>query len=249
MSLLLATPSASLTPVLPVLSSRGLSSTLATARGALMLPLDTELATESPSPPPLRTATTCTDMSLLPVTPSASLTPVLPDLSSRGLSSIPATARGPLMPMLTTVPSPLLRTATMSTATSSPPSTPSASPTPASADLTSRSLVSTLASTTVATTARGPLSPSTEEWLSTPDMLFLPLRGLLRVLALDMATATATAMVSTATARGPLTLTTELLPLPTLSTRPTLVTLDLTSRCLAFTPGSATATEATSTKD
>merc|ERR1719400_1640803 len=212
-----------------------------------MLLTDMASVTESLSPPPLRTATTFTDMSWPLDTPSASLTPVLPDLSSRGLSSTLATARGPLMPMLTTVPSPLLRTATTSTATSSPPSTPSASPTPASAVLTSRSLVSTLASTTVATTARGPLSPSTEEWLSTPDMLFLPLRGLLRVLALDMATATA--MVSTATARGPLTLTTELLPLPTLSTRPTLATLDLTSRCLAFTPGSATATEATSTKD
>merc|ERR1711970_813048 len=191
-----------------------------------MLLTDMASVTELPSPPPLRTATTFTDMSW-PLD----------------------TARGLLMPMLTTVPSPLLRTATTSTATSTPPSTPSASPTPASADLTSRSLVSTRASTTVATTARGPLSPSTEEWLSTPDMLFLPLRGLLRVLALDMATATATAMVSTATARGPLTLTTELLPLPTLSTRPTLATLDLTSRCLAFTPESATATEATSTKD
>merc|ERR1712055_1021549 len=179
-----------------------------------MLPLDTELDMESPSPPPLRTATTFTDMSWPLDTPSASLTPVLPDLSSRGLSSTLATARGPLMPMLTTVPSLLLRTATTSTATSTPPSTPSASPTPASADLTSRSLVSTPASTTVATTARGPLSPSTdtEEWLSTLDVPSLPLRGLLRVSALD----TATAMVSTATARGPLTPTTELLPLPTL---------------------------------
>merc|ERR1719339_311034 len=209
--------------------------------------MDMESVTELPFPPPLRTVTMCTDMSLLPVMPSASLTPVLPDLSSRGPSSTPATARGPLMPMLTMVPSPLLRTATTSTATSTPPSTPSASPTPASADLTSRSLVSTPASTTVATTARGPLSPSTdtEEWLSTLDVLSLPLRGLLRVSALDTATDT----VSTATARGPLTLTTELLPLLTLSTRPTLATLDLTSRCLAFTPGSATATEATSTKD
>merc|ERR1719370_1133823 len=156
------------------------------------------------------------DMSWPLDTPSASLTPVLPDLSSRGLSSTLATARGLLMPMLTTVPSPLLRTATTSTATSTPPSTPSASPTPALADLTSRFLVSTLASTTVATTARGPLSPSTvmEEWLSTLDVLSLPLRGLLRVSALD----TATDMVSTATARAPLTPTTELLPLPTLST-------------------------------
>merc|ERR1711970_1243276 len=158
-------------------------------------------------------------------TPSASLTLVLPDLSSRGLSSTPATARGALMPMLPTVPLPLFRTATTSTDTSTPPSTPSASPTPASADLTSRSLVSTPASTTVATTARGPLSPSTEELLSTLDALSLPLRGLLRVSALD----TATAMGSTATARGPLMPTTELLPLPTLSTRPTLATLDLTS--------------------
>merc|ERR1711911_302816 len=213
------------------------------ARGALMLLTDMASVTELPSPPPLRTATTFTDMSWPLDTPSASPTPVLPDLSSRGLSSTLATARGPLMPMLTTVPSPLLRTATTSTATSSPPSTPSASPTQASADLTSRSLVSTLASTTVATTARGLLSPSTdtEEWLSTLDVLFLPLRGLLRVSALDPATD----MVSTATARGPLTPTTELLPLPTLSTRPTLATLDLTSRCLAFTPGSPTATEAT----
>merc|ERR1711970_1177028 len=134
-------------------------------------------------------------------TPSASLTLVLPDLSSRGLSSTLATARGLLMPMLTTVPSPLLRTATTSTATSTPPSTPSASTTPASADLTSRSLVSTPASTTVATTARGPLSPSTEEWLSTLDMLCLPLTGLFRVSALDTATA-----MDTATARGPLSL-------------------------------------------
>merc|ERR1712181_200129 len=127
--------------------------------------------------------------------------------------------------------------------TSSLPSTPSASPIPVSADLTSRSPVSTLASTTVASTARGPPSPSTEEWLSTLDVLSLPLRGPLRVSAL------ATDTDSAATARGPLTPTTELLPLPTLSTRPTLATLDLTSRCLAFTPGSATATEATSTKD
>merc|ERR1712106_643019 len=67
---------------------------------------------------------------------------------------------------------------------------------------TSRSPVSTPASTTVATTARGPLSPSTdtEEWLSTLDTPFLPLTGLLRVSALD------TAMGSTATARGPLSL-------------------------------------------
>merc|ERR1711970_998648 len=240
-------------PGLPPASSPDPPSTEPTAtvsaRGAPMLPSDMESVTESPSPPLLRTATTCTDMSLPLDTPSASFILVLPDLSSRGLSFTPATARGALMPMLPTVPLPLLRTATTSTATSTLPSTPSASPTPASADLTSRSLVSTPASTTVATTARGPLSPSTEELLSTLDALSLPLRGLLRVLALDMATATATAMVSTAMARGPLTLTTELLPLPTLSTRPTLATLDLTSRCLAFTPGSATATEATSTKD
>merc|ERR1712192_10411 len=205
---------------------------------------DMASVTDLPSPPLLRTATTSTDMSWPLDTPSASLTPVLPDLSSRGLSSTPATARGALMPMLTTVPSPLLRTATTSTDTSLLPSTPSASPIPASEDLTSRSPVSTLASTTVASTARGPLSPSTEEWLSTLDVLSLPLRGPLRVSALAMATDTD----STATARGPLTPTTELLPLPTLSTRPTLVSLDLTSRCLAFTPESATATEATSTK-
>merc|ERR1719234_1844997 len=105
------------------------------------------------------------DMSWPLDTPSASLTPVLPDLSSRGLSSTPATARGALMPMLTTVPSPLLRTAITSTGTSLLPSTPSASPIPASVDLTSRSPVSTLASTMVASTARGPLSPSTGQLL------------------------------------------------------------------------------------
>merc|ERR1711970_468616 len=238
-------------PGLPPASSPDPLSTEPTAtvsaRGAPMLPSDMESVTESPSPPLLRTATTCTDMSLPPATPSVSLTLVLLDLSSRGLSSTLATARGALMPMLPTVPLPLFRTATTSTDTSTPPSTPSASPTPASADLTSRSLVSTPASTTVATTARGPLSPSTdtEEWLSTLDVLFLPLRGLLRVSVL----ATATDTVSTATARGPLMPTTELLPLPTLSTRLTLATLDLTSRCLVFTPESATATEATSTKD
>merc|ERR1712189_151578 len=182
------------------------------ARGALMLLMDTALVTESLSPPPLRTATTSTDTNWPLATLSASLTPVLPALSSRGLSSTPATARGPLMPMLPTVPLPLLRTATTSTDTSLLPSTPSASLTPASVDLISRSLVSTPASTMVATTARGPLSPSTEEWLSTLDVLSLPLRGLLRVSALD----TATAMGSTATARDPLMPTTELLPLPTL---------------------------------
>merc|ERR1711874_590575 len=75
-------------------------------------------------------------------------------------------------------------------------STPSASPTPALADLTSRSPVSTPASTMVATMARGLLSPSTEEWLSTLDMLCLPPTGLLRDSAMD-------------TARGPLSLSTE----------------------------------------
>merc|ERR1711971_1079457 len=149
----------------------------------------------------------------------------------RAVSSTQRSAQGPL-----------LRTATTSTAMSLLPSTPSASPTPVSEDLTSRSPVSTLASTTVASTARGPLSPSTEEWLSTLDVLSLPLTGLLRVSALATDTDMATDTDSTATARGPLTPTTELLPLPTLSTRPTLATLDLTSRCLAFTPGSATAT-------
>merc|ERR1712128_126211 len=144
---------------------------------------------------PSRTVTTCTDTNWPPATPSASLTPVLPVLTSRGLSSTPATARGALMLPTDTVPLPLLRTATTSTATSTPPSTPSASPTLATLDLTSRSPVSTPASTTVATTARGPLSPSTdtEEWLSTLDTPFLPLTGLLRVSALD-------------TARGPLSL-------------------------------------------
>merc|ERR1719420_975163 len=100
-----ATLSASLTPVLPDLSSRGLSSTPATARGAPILPSDMELVTElptSPSPPPWRTVTMCTDMSWPLATPSASLTPVLPDLTSRGLSSIPATARGPpILPLVT----------------------------------------------------------------------------------------------------------------------------------------------------
>merc|ERR1711913_111341 len=116
-------------------------------------------------------------------------------------SSTPATARGALMPMLPTVPLPLLRTATTSTDTSTLPSTPSASPTPASADLTSRSPVSTPASTTVATTARGLLSLSTEEWLSTLDTLCLPPTGPLRDSALDTATDT-----GTTTARGPLSL-------------------------------------------
>merc|ERR1712055_787860 len=92
------------------------------------------------------------------------------------------------------------RTATTSTATRLTPSTPSASPILALPDLSSRSLVSTPASTTVATTARGVPSPSTEELPSTPDTLFPPPRGLLRVLALDTASDTATA--STAMARG-----------------------------------------------
>merc|ERR1719180_341905 len=184
MSLLQVTPSASLTPVLRDLTSRGLSSILATARGALMLPLDTESATESPSLPLLRTATTCMDMSLLQVTPSASLTPASADLTSRGLSSTLATARGALMLPLDTEsatesPSlPLLRTATTFTDMSWPLDTPSASLTPVLPDLSSRGLSSTLA------TARGPLSPSTEEWLSTLDVLSLPLRGPLRVSAL-----------------------------------------------------------------
>merc|ERR1712113_581974 len=204
--------------------------------------------TELPFPPLLRTVTTCTDMSLPPATPSASLILVLPDLSSRGLSSTPATARGPLMLLTDTEldtesPSPPpLRTATTFTDMSLPLDTPSASLIPVPLALSSRGLSSTPA------TARGPLSLSTEEWLSTLDTPCLPLTGLLRVSALDTATATATAMGSTATARGPLMPTTELLPLPTLCTRPTLATLDLTSRCLAFTPGSATATEATFTK-
>merc|ERR1712180_15852 len=96
---------------------------------------------------------------------------------------VPASARGALS---TALPSPL-RTATTCTDTSSPPDTPSASPILALPDLTSRSLVSTLASTTVAITARGATSPSTEELPSTPDTLFPPPRGLLRVLALDTA--------------------------------------------------------------
>merc|ERR1712180_445813 len=56
---------------------------------------------------------------------------------------LPASARGALS---TALPSPL-RTATTCTDTSSPPDTPSASPILALPDLTSRSLVSTLAST------------------------------------------------------------------------------------------------------
>merc|ERR1712180_432434 len=105
---------------------------------------------------------------------------------------VPASARGALS---TALPSPL-RTATTCTDTSSPPDTPSASPILALPDLTSRSLVSTLASTT----ARGAPSPSTEELPSTPDTLFPPPTGLLRVLALDTVSDTATA--PTATARG-----------------------------------------------
>merc|ERR1711970_707713 len=250
-------------PGLPPASSPDPLSTEPTAtvsaRGAPMLPSDMESVTESPSPPPLRTATTCTDMSLPLATPSASLTLVLLDLSSRGLSSTPATARGALMPMLPTVPLPLLRTATTSTATSTLPSTPSASPTPASADLTSRSLVSTPASTTVAAMARGPLSPSTEEWLSTLDMLCLPLTGLFRDSALDTATDT-----GTATARGPLSLsmgqqlllrttttstdTSSALVIPSASLIP--ATLALPSMSPGFTPTfSCLTAQASATKD
>merc|ERR1712180_318417 len=105
---------------------------------------------------------------------------------------VPASARGALS---TALPSPL-RTATTCTDTSSPPDTPSASPILALPDLSSRSLVSTPASTT----ARGAPSPSTEELPSTPDTLFPPPTGLLRVSAMDTASDTATA--STAMARG-----------------------------------------------
>merc|ERR1711970_463271 len=207
-------------PGLPPASSPDPLSTEPTAtvsaRGAPMLPSDMESVTESPSPPPLRTATTSTDMSWPLATPSASLILVLPDLSSRGLSSTPATARGPLMLLTDTeldteLPSPPpLRTATTFTDMSSPLDTQSASLTLVPLALSSRGLSSTPA------TARGPLSLSTEEWLSTLDTPCLPLTGLLRVSALDTATATATAMGSTGTARGPLMPTTELLPLPTL---------------------------------
>merc|ERR1719250_356141 len=140
----------------------------------------------------------------------------------------------------------LLRTTTTSTATSLPPSMPSANPM-ASDTLTSRYLACTPASTMVATMASDPLSPSMGEWQSTQDKLSLPLKGPLRVSALDMATVTG----FTAMARGPLMPTTELLPLPTLSIRRTRAMLqDLTSRSRASTPGLATATElATSTKD
>merc|ERR1711953_781946 len=92
--------------------------------------------------------------------------------------------------------SPLSRTATTCTATRLIPSTPSASLILALPDLTSRSLVSTLASTT----ARGAPSPSAEELPSTRDTLFPPPTGPLRGLALDTASDTATA--STAMARG-----------------------------------------------
>merc|ERR1711913_109688 len=175
------------------------------ARGVPMLPTDMESAMESPSPPPLRTATTFTDMSWPQATPSASLTLVLPDLSSRGLSSTPDTELDTELPS-----PPPLRTATTFTDTSWPLATPSASLILVPLALSSRGLSSTLA------TARGPLSLSTEEWLSTLDTPCLPLTGLLRVSALDTATATATAMGSTGTARGLLMPTTELLPLPTL---------------------------------
>merc|ERR1712189_136724 len=170
-----------------------------------------------PWPPPLKPSTATS----FPLLASA---PGLPPTTATDPDPLPTeptatvSARGALMLLTDTASDteslspPPLRTATTSTDTSLLPSTPSASPTPASVDLTSRSLVSTPASTMVATTARGPLSPSTEEWLSTLDVLSLPLRGLLRVSALD----TATAMGSTATARGPLMPTTELLPLPTL---------------------------------
>merc|ERR1740123_2332877 len=140
------------------------------------------------------------------------------------------------------------------------PSTPSASPIPALEDLSSRSPVSTLASTTVASTARGPLSPSTEEWLSTLDVLSLPLRGPLRVSAL----ATATDTDSTATARGPLSLSTGqrlLLRTTTTSTDMslgldipsaslTLATLGLPSTSQGFTPTFCCLTaQASATKD
>merc|ERR1711874_65456 len=200
-------------------------------------------------------ATTCTDMSLPPATPSASLTLVLPDLSSRGLSSTPATARGALMPMLPTVPLPLLRTATTSTATSTLPSTPSASPTPALADLTSRSPVSTPASTMVATMARGLLSLSTEEWLSTLDTLCLPPTGLLRDSALDTATATARGPLSLSMGRQLLLRTTttsmgtsSALVIPSASLIP--ATLALPSMSPGFTPTfSCLTAQASATKD
>merc|ERR1719341_1159134 len=191
------------------------------ARGALMLQLESDM--ESPSPPPLRTATTFTDTSWPLDTPSASLIPVLPVLSSRGLSSILATARGALMlPLDTESPfPPLLRTTTTSTDTNWPLDTPSASLTPVLPDLSSRGLSSTLA------TARGPLSLSTEEWLSTLDTLSLPLTGLFRVRALDTATDTG----STATARGPLSLSTgqQLLLRTTTTFTDTSLALDIPS--------------------
>merc|ERR1719278_2299710 len=161
--------------------------------------------------------------------------------------------------MLTTVPLPLLRTTTMSTGTSTPPSTLSASPIPP-AGLTSRSPVFTPASTTVATTARGALSPSTAEWPSTLDTPSPPLTGLLRVSALDMATDTG----STATARGLLspfmgqqsllrtttTSTGTSLALDIPSASPTPATLGLPSTSPGFTPTSSSPTvQASATKD
>merc|ERR1719312_105380 len=147
-----------------------------------MLPSDTE----SLSPPPLRTATTSTDTNWPLATLSASLTLVLPALSSRGLSSTPATARGPLSPSteewLSTLDTRCL-------------------PLTGLFRVSALDMAMAMGSTAM---ARGPLSPSTEEWLSTLDMLCLPLRGLLRVSALDTATDTG----STATARGPLSLST-----------------------------------------
>merc|ERR1719430_1173204 len=107
-------------------------------------------------------------------------------------------------------------------------------------------------------TARGPLSPSTEEWLSTLDTLCLPLTGLFRDSALDTATD-----MDTATARGPLSLsmgqqsllrtttstdTSLALVIPSASLIP--ATLALPSMSPGFTPTfSCLTAQASATKD
>merc|ERR1719430_2061973 len=108
-------------------------------------------------------------------------------------------------------------------------------------------------------TAKGPLSPSTEEWLSTLDMLCLPPTGLLRDSALDTATD-----MDTATARGPLSLSMgqqSLLRTTTTSTDTSLAlvipsaspipaTLALPSMSPGFTPTfSCLTAQASATKD
>merc|ERR1711874_188524 len=134
-----------------------------------------------------------------------------------------------------------------------PLATPSASLILVPLALSSRELSSTPA------TARGSLSLSTEEWLSTLDTLCLPLTGLLRDSALDTATD-----MGTATARGPLSLSmgqqlllrttttstdTSLAPvIPSASLIP--ATLALPSMSPGFTPTfSCLTAQASATKD